>query len=167
MRFIFTNEFKISKLDEIIQYLAGPRLWIPQRDYPDYYDWLDKVYRQVKKEKKRAVIALSRNEVVGVVIYQKHLKIKQCLEIKNLTVRPNVRGRYVASFLMRNAEFLGEREYKCKKVICDTKAHNFAIRSFLLRHSYLPQGFSDLYKLKSGRDIVFTKSLVNIPKINS
>ncbi len=165
MKFIFTNEFKSSKLDEIVEYLAGPRLWVPQIDYPDYYDWLQKVYTQIRTEQKRAIIALDNREIIGVTIYQKHEKQKEALEIKNLTVRPDVQGRYIASFLLRNTEFLGMRDFNSRFVLCDAKVHNIPVRSFLLHHKYIPQDIIDLYNLKSGRDIVF-KKMLNIENYN-
>ncbi len=159
MKFTFTNEFKLSRLDEIVDYLSGPRLWVPHVDYPDYYDWLQKVHTQIKSEKKRAIIALYEKQIVGVTIYQKHEQIRNALEIKNLTVRPDVQGRYVASFLLRNTEYLGYKDFKCSHVLCDAKSHNQAIKAFLLRHKYLPQGTADLYGLNSGDDIIFKKQL--------
>ena len=86
MDFKFTNNYPISRLDEIVSYLLGPRLWIPNTDYPDFLDWAQKVHGELKKDVKRALIALSENNVVGVAIYQRHKKYKDTLEIKNLTV---------------------------------------------------------------------------------
>jgi len=36
--FRFTDNYPISRLDEIIEYISGPRLWIPASDYPDFLD---------------------------------------------------------------------------------------------------------------------------------
>ena len=89
MNFKFTNEYSDSRIDEIVSYLLGPRLWIPTIDYPDFADWTEKTYKELKKERKRAMIVLSRNNVVGAIIYQKHKKKNDTLEIKNLTVKSN------------------------------------------------------------------------------
>ena len=160
MDFRFTTEYPLSRLDEIVSYLLGPRLWIPQTDYPDFSDWAQKSHQEIKRESKRALIALSRQEIVGVAIYQRHKKIKETLEVKNLTVRPDQRGRYIASFLMRNAEVEGARDFKATKVVCDAKANNFSVQSFLVRHHYSILDKTDLYQLGTGEDLVYQKILL-------
>ena len=163
MDFKFTNNYPISRLDEIVFYLLGPRLWIPNADYPDFLDWAQKVHGELKKDIKRAMLAISGNEIVGVTIYQRHKKHKDALEIKNLTVRPDMRGRFIASFLMRNAEVEGRREFNSKYVLCDAKADNLAVRFFLMKHQYKIIRKEDLYGLNSGEDIIYKKNFVWIP----
>jgi len=160
MDFKFTNNYPVSRLDEIVSYLLGPRLWIPSTDYPDFLDWAEKVHGELKKDAKRALIALSENNVVGVTIYQRHKKYKDALEIKNLTVRPDMRGRYIASFLMRNTEIEGQREFGSKYALCDAKANNYPVRLFLMKHRYKIIREEDLYELGSGKDIVYQKNLL-------
>jgi ribosomal protein S18 acetylase RimI-like enzyme len=162
MDFKFTNNYPLSKVDEIVSYLLGPRLWIPNTDYPDFLDWAQKVHGELKKEVKRALIALYENNIVGVVIYQRHKKYKDALEIKNLTVRPDMRGRFIASFLMRNAEIEGQREFNSRYVLCDAKANNHQVRLFLMKHHYRIVRREDLYGLNSGDDIVYRKDLVSL-----
>ncbi len=165
MDFKFTNNYSVSRLDEIVSYLLGPRLWIPSTDYPDFLDWAQKVYGELKKDVKRALIALSENNVVGVAIYQRHKKYKDALEIKNLTVRPDMRGRYIASFLMRNAEIEGQREFNSGYVLCDAKASNYPVRLFLMKHQYKILRKEDLYGLNSGKDIVYRKNFLWTPSV--
>lgn len=155
----FTNEYSDSKLDEIISFISGPRLWIPKTDYPDFDEWAEKSWRELKKDAKRAMVAFTLSNVVGVVIYQRHKKIKDALELKNLTVRPEVHGRYIASFLLRNSEIEGAIEFKSSYVICDAKKHNLPIRFFLERHHYKVVGSEDLYSLNSGSDLIYQKPL--------
>lgn len=159
MNFKFTNQYSVSRLDEIVSYLLGPRLWIPQDDYPDFLDWAHRTHKELKKENKRALIALSNNDIVGVTIYQKHKKHKDCLEIKNLTVRPDQRGRYIASFLLRNTEIEGSREFGLRSVLCDAKAKNLSVRHFLFKHKYRILDKDDLYGLGAGDDLVYKKDL--------
>lgn len=160
MNFKFTTEYPDSKIDEIVSYLLGPRLWIPQVDYPDFNDWAQKAHTELKKNQKRAVIALSGNEVVGVTIYQQHKKYEDALEIKNLTVRPDQRGRYIASFLLRNSEIEGQRDFKSKYVLCDAKVKNLPIMFFLQRNKYNIVGKTDLYNLQSGEDVIYRKDFI-------
>lgn len=159
MDFRFTNEYSPSRVDEIVAYLLGPRLWTPQANYPDFGDWVQKTHQEIKNEIKRVIIALSLNQIVGVMVYQRHKKFAKTLELKNLTVRPDLRGRYLASFLIKNAEVEGAIEFGAVDVLCDAKATNFGIRLFLMQHRYQIVGETDLYNLNAGTDIVYRKNL--------
>jgi len=159
MNFVFTNEYKASRLDEIVTYLIGPRLWIPQTDYPDFLGWADRAHGELRTESKRAMLAFSHGDIVGVTIYQRHKKYRDALEIKNLTVRPDMRGRYIASFLLRNTEREGAKDFSSKYVLCDSKADNYAVRAFLFQQKYSILGKHDLYSYKSGEDLVYRKNL--------
>ena len=160
MNVSFTNEFTLSKIDEIVSFLAGPRLMVRNTDYPDILDWFQKVSIQLASQEKRAVIALDGAELSGVIIYQRHRVIADALEIKNLTVRPQSAGRKMATFLMRAAETEGLRDFKTRKVLCDAKAGNIPVRMFLLWQGYLLADHRDLYKKGAGIDSVFTKTTV-------
>ncbi|MFH0912334.1 MAG: GNAT family N-acetyltransferase [Patescibacteria group bacterium] len=160
MDFRFTNEYPTSQLDEVVAYLLGPRLWIPQTDYPDFGEWAERTYQELLRGGKRAMVATARNkEIVGVTIYQRHRKRADYLEIKNLTVRPDQRGRYLASFLLRNTEIEGSREFGVQAVVCDAKANNVAVRWFLKKHRYHVSGRENLYNLGAGDDLVYAKDL--------
>ena|ERR1035437_8928080 len=159
MNFRFTNDFSLSKLDEIVDYLRGPRIWFPKICYPDYFDWLQKIHSEIKSEQKRALIALDHFELIGVIIYQKHKTDKDSLELKNLTVRPDKRGRHIASFLLKNAEVEGLSEFKSKHIVCDTKQDNMDVRLFLFKNNYKSKRIEDLYGLKSGLDVVYQKDI--------
>lgn len=159
MEILFTSERTHQRADEILDYLRGPRLWIPHLDYPDFDAWADKVHWQLKSEEKRACIGLVAGAVVGAVIYQRHKTEPDTLEIKNVTVRPDMRGRYIANFLLRNAEIEGVRDFGGHQVIVDAKARNFAIRSYLFRNGYRVRKVEDLYGLGAGRDVVYHKAV--------
>jgi len=107
MEFVFTTEASIARADEIIAFLSGPRWGIGVADYPDHLAWLQKVHRELKSEDKRALLTLARGNVVGAIVYQRHRALPGVLELKNITVRPDERGRHIASFLLRNAEIEG------------------------------------------------------------
>jgi ribosomal protein S18 acetylase RimI-like enzyme len=159
MHYSFTNEYPASKVDEIVSYLLGPRLWIPQDDYPDFTEWAQTVHVELKGEKKRALIAVSAGHLVGATIYQRHKTDPDALEIKNLTVRPDHQGRHIASFLLRNTEIEGARDYRTRFITIDTKARNLPIRFFLERHKYRLAGRDDLYGLSAGTDVIYRKTI--------
>lgn len=159
MEVLFTSDRTVRMADEIVDYLLGPRLWVPKDDYPDYGDWVQKVWSQLRSEEKRALVGVSGRRVVGAVVYQPHRALPGVLEVKNLTVRPDVQGRHMASFLLRNAEVEGVRDFGSREVTLDAKARNAAIRAFLLRNGYAVSGVRDLYGLRAGDDVVFRKVL--------
>ncbi len=156
--FTFTSDAG-NRTDELVDYLRGPRLWIPHEHYPDFDDWLERVHVQLKSEEKRALVALSHHSVVGAVIYQKHKTVPGSLEIKNLTVRPDMRGRFIASFLFRNAEVEGAADFDVDSVLIDAKDSNQAIRALLFQQGYRIQCTEELYGLGAGRDVVYGKRI--------
>ncbi len=158
----FTNSLPASRLDETVAYLQGPRLWMPRDHYPDYDDWLHRVHGELRSERKRAIVAIDNGEIVGAVVYQRHKQDAEALELKNLTVRPDKRGRHLASFLARNMEIEGVRDFPgVRRVLCDAKRGNLPIRLFFLRHRYVIAGAADLYGLGAGEDLVFEKPLAS------
>jgi ribosomal protein S18 acetylase RimI-like enzyme len=158
VEFTFTSD-EGKRADEIVDYLRGPRLWIPKLDYPDFDRWAEAVHAQLKTEAKRAMVALASGVVVGAVIYQRHRTVKHALEIKNLTVRPDMRGRFIASFLLRNAEIEGSADYGVHEALVDAKARNAGIRAHLVRHGYRVRAVQDLYGLGAGDDVVYGKPI--------
>ena len=110
MQLTFTNDFPLSRTDEVVDHLLKPRLWIPHENYPDYSVWLERVHAQLRAHEKRAMVALEHGRVVATVLYQRHKEHVDTLEIKNVAVEPEQRGRYIASFLLRNAELEGDRK---------------------------------------------------------
>jgi ribosomal protein S18 acetylase RimI-like enzyme len=118
-----------------------------------------RTHAQLKYEAKRAVLAMARNGVVGVIIYQPHQKLPGVLEIKNISVRPDVRGRHIASVLLRNAEFEAVQDYGVREALVDAKVKNLGIRKYLLTNGYRPLWAKDLYRLGAGEDVLFRKSL--------
>lgn len=154
MNFSFTSD--IDKL-RIIRFLAGPRLWMPRSSYPDYMDWLAKIDREIDSGIKRALSCYSGTKLVGAAVFQRHKTIPQFLEIKNLTIAPEVGRRFVASFLVRNVE--AEARDKFTHTICDAKKDNIVMRQFLTSNKYKAVADLDLYGLKAGTDTVYLKEI--------
>lgn len=143
----------------MVDHLRGPRLWVPREDYPDFDQWLEKVWRQLRSEEKRALLALVGGRVAAAVVYQRHAEDPGVLEVKNVSVRPDQRGRLVASFLLRNAEVEGVRDFASREAVVDAKADNLAVRAYLLRNGYRPSEIRDLYGLGTGPDVLYRKRL--------
>jgi ribosomal protein S18 acetylase RimI-like enzyme len=160
MNFTFTNQIPHSKLDELLEYLRGPRLYLAQADYPDHESWLHKAYGELSSNKKRAIVASHNGRVVGATIYQRHKEKPELLELKNFTVRPDYEGRYVGSFLLRNTEIEGLREFKdIIGITLDSKTNNHAFKHFVTkRHGYFIAHKTDLYSQGTGEDYIFQKN---------
>lgn len=157
MNYRVTAEDTIKRADEIVDYLRAPRLWVPQTDYPDFDRWLTKTYKQFKSEQKRALITISDRKIVGVVIYQTHHSYPHTLEIKNISISPSYTGRYLASFMLRNAELEGKRDFKTTSVHIDAKADNIAIRKYLNKNGYTALFATNLYGLDDHTDMIYYK----------
>lgn len=159
----FTSQFPTSQINEIVDLVIKPRLWVPnpQIIYPDIYDWAQKVYVELFRQEKFCIVAVSGiYQIAGLIIFQQHKKYQDALEIKHLNVLPQMQNRYIASFLLRNAEVEGKKLFPhLTKCLCDAKAENRIVFNFLLKHHYLPKAKLDLYDLKSGEDIIYEKMI--------
>ncbi len=160
MEFLVTNEKTVQKVDEIIDFLKGPRLYIPNTTYSGHTTWLEhKAYPQLKNGAKLATVCFDKSLVSGVVIYQEHPTLKNTVEIRNITVRPTSRGRLFGSFLLRNTELEAKYCLGAKELVIDCKLQNANMMQFLLRNGYMVKQVVDLYKVGDGMDVVFSKKI--------
>jgi ribosomal protein S18 acetylase RimI-like enzyme len=100
-------------------------------------------------------------QTVGAVIYKAHPDDPSTLQIKNISLAPDARGRHIANFLVRNVEIEAARHDfpDCTQVVVDTKTTNTEMLSFLFAAGYELAAIEDLYGLDSGLDAVLTKPL--------
>jgi len=124
-------------LSKLINFLSKQDL-----GYPNYQDWVMRAESELNMGYKKGTVAYSSGKVVGNLIYQKDKELGRIREIKNLRIHPEVRERYFASFLMRQAEFENKEEFDAIIIDC-RKNHN--ILNFLLRIGYVPIGNKYLY----------------------
>jgi ribosomal protein S18 acetylase RimI-like enzyme len=159
--FRFSNEQTSGHTAGVMSVLEKPRLWIPTKDYPDYFDWLGKVGEELEDQQKRAMVAYQGKEPVGSIVYQRCKTNPSVLEIKNISVNPDLRGRHIASFLLRNTEIEGSHyDFPgCTEVVVDTKLDNHDMAAFLIAQSYLPSRIRDLYGLTGVADIILAKAI--------
>ena len=146
-----------------IDVLRKPRLWIPtEKDYPSHGTWLEKVEAELQQGKKRAMIGFFGKVPVGAVIYQRHPEQYDTLEIRNISISPEVGNRYIGSFLLRNSEIeAAAQDFPgVSQSMVDTKVANRTMLSFLEGHGYALRDSADLYG--SGQlDAILVKSLAN------
>jgi len=160
VNFSFTSDLDLKRTVDL---LAGPRLWINKSVYPDFLDWLDRAALELHHGVKRGIYCYYDGKMVGAAIYQRHKTIPSFLELKNLTVLPEAGRRFVASFLVRNAEVEGSKEFKPTHIVCDAKRDNVAIQRFLTSNKYRATATIDLYGLDAGADILYVKALGDNP----
>ncbi|MDB5159763.1 MAG: hypothetical protein JWO99_26 [Candidatus Saccharibacteria bacterium] len=161
--FRFTNEHSSTDVADIVDVLRQPRLWIPTaQDYPNHSAWLDKTEAQIASGTKRVMAAYMGRDAVGTVIYQRQADQPQTLEIRNISVSSDARGRYVGAFLLRNAEVEAvQNDFPdIEEFTIDTKVTNQEMVSFLEAQGYTIQDITDLYGLGAGLDAVMTKPVV-------
>jgi len=160
--FRFNNEHTSAEVADIIDVLRQPRLWIPTgKDYPNHKNWLDKTEAQIASGSKKAMAAYMGKDAVGTVIYQELVGDIKTLEIKNISVSDDARGRYVRSFLLRNAEVEAiQNDFpNIEEIVVDTKLSNAQMIAFLESQDYSVKEITDLYGLGAGLDVVMSKLL--------
>jgi hypothetical protein len=112
--------------------------------YPRYEEWVAKAEAELRAGYKRAVVCLSGNKVVADIVWQAHKELPRIREIKNLRVAPEVRGRYVAMFLLKQAEV--EDSGNCEALLCDVRARQSDTIQMLLTAGWQPFGTKALYE---------------------
>lgn len=160
--FRFTNEHTSSQIADITDLLRKPRLWVPtERDYPNHNDWLGKTEAQLQSNTKRAMVARMGRETIGAIVYQRDPHLNSQLEIRNISVSPDARGRYAGAFMLRNTEIEAVRNDfpGVETITIDTKEANQEMIAFLLSQDYQVADVLDLYGLGAGLDVVLTKSV--------
>lgn len=160
--FRFTNEHTPSSVGAVCDVLRRPRLWIPTvRDYPGHSAWVEKTEAEIMSGHKHAMLAYIGREPVGTVIYRQDDTDPHTLAIRNLSISPEVAGRYFGSFLLRNSELEAvTRDYpNTKQIVVDTKTTNSGMINFLTVHGYESNHITDLYGQGTGQDLVLVKTI--------
>lgn len=160
--FRFTNEHRSSEVGKVIDVLRRPRLWVPTAaDYPDHDQWLQRTEADIASGKKRAMISYYDGEPVAAIVYRRHPEHTNVVEIRNISVVPEARGRLIGSFALVNTELEAvQHDFpETDTLMLDTKTSNTEMIGFLERHGYGIQEVADLYGLGAGLDAVLVKSI--------
>ncbi len=158
MNIRFTDEMNSARAAKVIDVLCAPRLWIPtQQDYGAGHGvWLEKVEEELAAGKRYALHAQMGRRSAGVIIWRPSAQ-PRTVDIRNISVSPEVRGRYFGPFMLRNVEYgIRERYPDVQGVRVDTKTTNAEMRAFLSGQEYIEVGVEDLYN--SGKpDVILQK----------
>jgi ribosomal protein S18 acetylase RimI-like enzyme len=158
--FTFTNEHSNAQVAGIIDVLRRPRLYIPtHQNYPDFSEWLERTEADLQTGKKRAMAAYMGKTAVGSIVYRQSEEDVSVMDIRNISVTPDARGRYIGSFLLRNCEIEGAVDFaQTRSVRVDTKVANSKMVNFLKEHGYSIDTVTDLYGFNND-DVVLSKKL--------
>lgn len=153
MKFNF-NFRTIESMDDLrrgIDFLSKQDL-----SYPNYNLWVEKAEAELVSGVKTGILAFSEGIVVGDLIYQAHKEFPRVRELKNLRVHPNLRDRYFANFMLKQAEM--DLGVDFDSLMIDARENNFQMINFLESAGYNKFEFVNLYE-NNLRDVVLTKSI--------
>ena len=143
------------------RHIAQPRLYIPtEQDYGvNRGPWVEKVEAELLTGKRHALLTHEGAESLAVVVFRQNPDATNVIDIRNISVNPDVRHRHFGSFLLHNTDHVISEVYPTgDTLMVDTKATNEQMISFLLTQGYTEAETADLYD--SGKpDIVFRKQL--------
>ncbi|PIE03825.1 MAG: hypothetical protein CSA81_00335 [Acidobacteria bacterium] len=127
-------------LDSTIKALRRDRLYIPTAvDYPDHDRWLfEKVIPGIESGDKHSVVCVEydgvgSSEPIAAIVYQQSQENPLDLEIKNVSVAPEVWGREIGRCALAQVIKYGPGEFSkdINSVVVDTKETNLAMMAFL------------------------------------
>ena len=134
-------------LDSATQFIASQDL-----GYPRYEKWIEKMRSELSFGIKHGILAYSNGIIVGDVVFQEYKQARGILEMKNIRIHPNLRGRNFASFMLKQAEF----ELPNSAVIVDARASQTDMINFLTKQGYSPIAQVSLYD-SNNQDVVMVK----------
>lgn len=136
-----------NTISSAVDFLAAQSL-----GYPNYAYWVEKAETEMRLGIKGGVIAYNNGRIAGDVVYQPHKSLLGIVELKNIRIHPEVRGRRFASFMLRQAEL----ESRGNLFLVDTRRDQMDMVRFLLSEGYSPIASIPLYE-EGVDDVVFAK----------
>lgn len=147
--FAFRSVASTREIKATLDFLARQDL-----KYPKYDEWVQRVEAELFSGQKRAALAYSCGVLVGDVIWQPHKQLPRVREIKNLRVSPKARGRYLAQFLLRQAECEDRQDYDA--LIGDVRENQPSVIRFMQSMGYQAVAKLNLYE-ENQREVVLFK----------
>ncbi len=124
--------------------------------YPRYDDWVEYVcIPEIDTGTKKAVVCWAEGTIVGNIIFQRHKQLPRTIELKNLRINPNMRGRGIAHFLVKQLE-TDARQQGIERVIGDTDERRKDILALMQYMGYTFIQSTSLYS-QDAIDIIFMK----------
>ncbi len=104
--------------------------------YPGYHDWVDRTSPEFDSGYKGAVLTHFHNELVAAVVYQPDKLISNFIEIKSARVHPEMRGRDVVPFSLKQLEVKVRDQYV--GFVGDVRAENRQTLSYTSQWGFVP-----------------------------
>lgn len=136
-------------LRKLVDFLANQDL-----GYPKYDEWVQRTEFELISGWKTGILALNGGKVVGDLVYQQHKEMSRVREIKNLRICPEIKGRYFARFMLKQAELGLGQDFDL--IICDARENQVEPIRFMLDSGYKRVAKLNLYEDHS-LDVVMTK----------
>lgn len=129
--------------------------------YAGYSSWVQRAEAELFSGYKRAALAYSNGMIVGDIVWQMHKQIPRVREIKNIRIHPDVRGRYLAHFLIKQAEVEDRQEYD--SLLVDARENQQDLIGLMRDMGYRPIAILNLYD--DNNDVVLVKSKSQKPNL--
>ena len=122
--------------------------------YPNYDEWVGRVESELFSGYKKAGLAYSQGVLVGDIVWQPHKNLPRVRELKNLRISPQARGKYLAQFLLRQAEVEDRKEFDV--LIADARESQTDLINMMADMDYQVLGKINLYE-EGRKDVILFK----------
>ncbi|MFH1174562.1 MAG: GNAT family N-acetyltransferase [archaeon] len=159
-------DFRFRSIDSLTDVRkVADFLVVQDLSYPGYQDWVMRTEHELAKGFKTAIIAEANKRIVGDLVYQQHKSLPKTMELKNMRIHPDVKDRYFAQFMLRNAE----REARLQgmdRILCDVRETPAMddVLNVLFRTGYNVLFRVPLYESMQ-EEIVLSKELNKAPRL--
>src|SRR3989338_5963049 len=157
--FTFRGLEEIGDIPRVIDFLARQDL-----GYPRYQDWVQRTEFELQTGYKTPFLAFDGHTLVADLIFQDHKTLPRVRELKNLRVHPDVRGRFFAAFLLRQAEVYQSGSFDT--LLGDVREDQHAMLSVLRTAGYQPLFPLPLYSPDSN-EVILAKTKTSLDSVIS
>ncbi len=149
--FHFTTLRDSHELGDLIAFMHRQDL-----GYPRYHEWVDRARTELAAGYKGSILAYSGGRLAGNLVFQPHKTVTSLLEIKNLRIHDQYRGRDFARFMVRQLEVEAQGNYDA--LIGDVREERHQLLVFMQSLGFIPIHTISLYE-EEKREVVIVKFL--------
>ena len=148
--FTFRTAASLKDYRAVIDFLSKQDL-----GYPGYQDWVQRAEAELLTGYKNVILGINGNRVVSDVMFQPHKQLGgRVIEVKNIRVDEQLRGRYFAGFMMRQLQTEVSEESDC--ILVDARSSPTDVISMLKSLGYVEVTRTPLYDTNE-QDVVMTR----------
>jgi len=146
---LLTDQNEIQRLYEFIKQYP--------LDYPDYFAWLEKCYRELQMGNKKAVVCVNNERIIANLIFQQHKRDPKSLELKNGRVDERLRRQKIFTRLYEVVEQYA-RENGFLRIVADTHTDNQPVIATFEDLGFVIEAEGNLYR-KDKLEVILSKLL--------